>query len=212
MPLKVVVCCRVHLYAEGLRRLLEDDNELLILGMAHSDEEISNLIQYDPDVVVSDLSCCKKVLSTLPRSENKKVLLVDGENVINVGQIKSMIADGLGGILTKGADSQLLQKATKKLHDGELWFDHQTMRDVLSRQSEKKTDIHLTKKETEILKFICTGHTNKEIANKLFISEQTVKSHCNHLFKKYGVNSRLKLAIHAPECHLERLNSSSAPH
>lgn len=212
MTLKVVVCCRVHLYAEGIRRLLEDDNELFVLGIAHDDEEISNLLQYDPDVIISDLSSCKKVLSALTNPINKKVLLVNETSDISAEQIKNMIADGLGGILPKDADGKLLQKAARKLHDGELWIDHQTMREVLSRREEKKPDIHLTKKETEILKFICTGHTNKEIARKLYISEQTVKSHCNHLFKKFGVSSRLKLAIRAPECYPESLMSSSPPH
>lgn len=208
MTLKVVICCRVHLYAEGIRRLLEEDPDLLVLGMAHDSEEIRNLIQYDPDVIIADLPSCTDVLSVLPNPGNKRVLLVNETIDISPEQIKSMIADGLGGILPKGADGQLLQKAARKLHEGQLWFDHNTMREVLSRGEKKKSDIHLTKKEMEILKYICAGHTNKEIAQKLYISEQTVKSHCNHLFKKFGVTSRLKLAIRAPECYSENQPSS----
>jgi DNA-binding NarL/FixJ family response regulator len=212
MTLKVVICCRIFLYAEGLRKLLEGDEELLVLGMACDDEEIRNLIQYEPDVIVADLPSCKTALNALPDTEHKKVLMISEASDVNAEQIKSMIADGLGGMLTNDADGKLLQKAARKLHDGELWFDRQTIREVLSRQDEKKADIHLTKKETEILNFICTGLTNKEIARKLYISEQTVKSHCNHLFKKFGVSSRLKLAIRAPECHLGNMNSSTPPH
>ena len=212
MTLKVAILCRVHLYAEGLRKLFEDDNELLVIGMAHDDEEIINLIQYDPDVVIADLPSCKKALSLLPNNKNKKVLLISDASEVNSSHIKSMIADGLGGILTNDSDGQSLRKAAKKLHDGELWFDRHTIREVLSRQEEKKTDIHLTKKETEILNHICTGLTNKEIARKLFISEQTVKSHCNHLFKKFGVSSRLKLAVSAPECYSEGVVSSNPIH
>ncbi len=212
MTLKVAIFCRVHLYAEGLRKLLEDDNELLVIGMAHDDVDIINLIQYDPDVIIADLPSCRKALSVLPNNKNKKVLLISETSEVNAAQIKVMIADGLGGILTNDADGQSLQKAARKLHDGELWFDRHTIREVLSRQDEKKTDIHLTKKETEILNHICTGLTNKEIASKLYISEQTVKSHCNHLFKKFGVSSRLKLAVSAPECYSEGLRGSNLPH
>jgi len=212
MELKVVVCCRVQLYAEGIRKLLEEDDELHVLGTAHDEEEIRNLIQYSPDVIIADLPSCREALSALPNGDNKKVLLVDEANNISSEEIKSLINDGLGGILTNEADSKLLQKAVRKLHDGELWFDRNTMREVLSRRSEKKTDIHLTKKETEILGFICTGLTNKEIARKLYISEQTVKSHCNHLFKKFGVSSRLKLAVRAPDRYSERLQSSHPSH
>ena len=212
MTLKVVICCRVNLYAEGIRKLLEEDDDLQVLGMAHDDVEIKNLIQYAPDVIISDLASCREVLNRLPLSEDKKVLLVDETSKISSEYIKSLIAEGLGGILTINADGKLLHKAVRKIHDGELWFDRQTIGDVLSRNDEKKDDIHLTKKETEILKFICTGLTNKEIARKLFISEQTVKSHCNHLFKKFGVSSRLKLAVRAPDCYSERLQSSHSSH
>ncbi|MBE0575219.1 MAG: response regulator transcription factor [Desulfuromonadales bacterium] len=208
MNLSAIVCCRVHLYAEGLQRLLEDDDDLKILGVASTDEEIRNLMQYNPDIIISDLACCKKVLEILPSGDEKKVLLVNDAGDLSSEDLKDMIADGLGGILPKDADGRLLRKAAQKLHGGELWIDHQTMREVLSHREEKKQDIHLTKKETEILNYICTGHTNKEIARKLYISEQTVKSHCNHLFKKFGVSSRLKLALTAPECAPESLKSS----
>lgn len=212
MALKVVVCCRVNLYAEGIRKLLEEDDELHVLGMAHDSGETKNLLQYDPDVIIGDLASCMDALRNLPDSGNKKVLLVDDASGISADSIKSLIAEGLGGMLTIEADAGLLRKAVKKINDGELWFDRQTMGDVLSRKDEKKEDIHLTKKEMEILKFICTGLTNKEIATKLYISEQTVKSHCNHLFKKFGVSSRLKLAVRAPDCYSNMFESSHPPH
>ena len=212
MKLKIVVCCRVNLYAEGIRKLLEEDDELHVLGVAHNDDEIRNLIQYDPDAIIADLPSCREMLSTLPNTGSKKILLVDEASHISAEHIKGLIADGLGGILTIDADGKLLHKAVRKIHEGELWFDRQTIGEVLSRHSEKKTDIHLTKKETEILNHICSGFSNKEIASRLYISEQTVKSHCNHLFKKFGVSSRLKLAIRAPECYSESLISNNLPH
>jgi DNA-binding NarL/FixJ family response regulator len=94
--------------------------------------------------------------------------------------------------------SHVLQKAARKLNDSELWLDRQTMHELLSVHEAKKPDIHLTKKGTEILRYICSGLSNKEIDRKPIVSEQTVKSHCNPLFKKFGVQSRLKFAIQAP--------------
>ena len=212
MTLKVVVCCRVTLYAEGIRKLLEEDEEFHVLGMAHDDGEIRNLVQYDPDVIIADLPSCREALNILSSPDDKKVLLVDEVSNIGVESIKNLIEEGLGGILTIDSDARLLHKAVRKLFDGELWFDRQTIGDVLSRKDRKKDEVHLTKKETEILRFICTGLTNKEIARKLVISEQTVKSHCNHLFKKFGVSSRLKLAVRAPDCYSDRLQSSPPSH
>jgi len=208
MQLNVIICCQTYLYAEGLRRLLEEDEDIRVLGIACNDEEIKKLIEFEPDVIVSDMANCKTVLKQLPSNEDKKVLLVNDRMDLSSESLKTMITDGLGGILPKNADGKLLQKATRKLHDGELWIDHQTMREVFSRPGELSSDIHLTKKEMEIVHFICSGLSNKEIAKKLFISEQTVKSHCNHLFKKFGVTSRLKLALCAPKVFPESIRQT----
>lgn len=200
MQLNAIICCHIYLYAEGLRRLLEEDEEIRVLGIACNEDEIKKLVEFEPDVIVSDMISCKKVLKNLPGSDDKRVLLVNDSMDLCIDNLKAMIADGLGGILPRNADGKLLQKAARKLYEGELWIDHQTMREVFSRPGEMSgSDIHLTKKELEILNFICCGMSNKEIAKKLFISEQTVKSHCNHLFKKFGVSSRLKLALCAPK-------------
>lgn len=207
MSLEVIICCQVHLCAEGVWSLLENSPDIKVLGIAHNDEEIENLLKYSPDVIVTDLDCCSIVLEKTGQVEGEKVLLINDTRGLNSESIKLMITDGLGGILPPEADSTLLKKAIQKLYEGELWLDRHTMRDVLSRKESKKRDINLTKKEKEILNFVCAGMTNKEIANKLFISEQTVKSHCNHLFKKFGVSSRLKLAVNAPKYFPDSLRS-----
>jgi DNA-binding NarL/FixJ family response regulator len=198
MQMNLIICCQVYLFAEGVKRLLEQDEELRIWGIACNDQDIKKLMELDPDVIVSDNANCRKVLEFLSGGDSRKVLLVNERMDLSSDTIKSMIAEGLGGILPKDADSKQLLKAIRKIHEGELWIDHQTLREVLRRNPDRHHDIHLTKKEIDILNFVCSGFTNKEIANRLFISEQTVKSHCNHLFKKFGVSSRLKLALCAP--------------
>ena len=95
------------------------------------------------------------------------------------------------------SDHSLFEKAILKIHSGELWIDHMTLSKSLTKKSSHKKDIQITKKEAEVLEYVCTGDTNKKIAQKLCISEQTVKSHCNHLFKKFGVENRVKLVLSA---------------
>lgn len=201
MTLSAAICSRIRLYAEGVRHLMEEDKEVQVLGIADNDDEIRNLVQYSPDIViVTDLESCKIALEFFSGNEDSKLLLVNGINDLDNQDIKGMIENGLRGILPKDAKLSLLKKAVTKIHEGEVWFDNQTVRDVLSMKEKGKKEVRLTKKETEILNHICTGLTNKEIAQKLYISEQTVKSHCNHLFKKFDVKSRLKLAVTAPQC------------
>jgi len=198
MEVDVAICCLAHLYAEGICKLLEADDEINVLGVSDNNGSIEALIGMRPDIILTDLINCKKVIELLPGTERKCVLLINDKGVsLDGGDIRSMIAEGLGGILTEDSDSSMLRKAIKKLNEGELWIDRQTMKEVFSSK-QMSLKVQLTKKEKEILECICDGLTNKEIAKKLFICEQTVKSHCNHLFKKFGVTSRLKLAVYAP--------------
>lgn len=198
MEIKVAICCLVQVYAEGICKLLEEDDEINVLGVSEKNGDIESLIGMRPDIILTDLKNCKKVIELLPGTERKCVLLINDKGVsLDGGDLRSMIAEGLGGIITRDSDSILLRKAIRKLHEGELWVDRQTMKEVFSSKKVSQK-VQLTKKEIEILECICDGLTNKEIANKLFVCEQTVKSHCNHLFKKFGVTSRLKLAVSAP--------------
>jgi len=201
MYVKVAICCQVHIYSEGISKLLEDDEEIHILGVSSNNQEIEKLLGQNPDVIITDIGNCQRIINLLPGGERKNVLLLDDVGrYLDGSDLKLMISEGLGGLLPQKSDSEALKKAVKKINEGELWFDRQTLRQVLSDISEDPPKVHLTQKETQILECICKGLTNKEIARKLHISEQTVKSHCNHLFKKFGVTSRLKLAVHAPKC------------
>jgi len=197
MEVNVAICCQVHLYAEGMRKLLEEDAEINVVCVSDGVECVVNL---NPDIIVTDMGNCKKVINSLPDGEKKNVLLIDDkERHFDGSDLKLMITDGLGGLLPMDSDGQIFRKAVKKLSEGQLWIDHQTLKEVFSVKKEVEHDVQLTKKEAQILECICNGLTNKEIAKKMYISEQTVKSHCNHLFKKFGVSSRLKLAVHAPK-------------
>jgi len=198
MEVSVAICCQVHLYAEGLCKLLEDDDEINVLGVSTENGGLEALIGMHPDIIVADLACCKKVIELLPSTERKCVLLLNDKEIsLDGGDLRLMITEGLGGLLPKESGSRLFRKAIKKLNEGELWIDRQTLKEVFSSKKVSQK-VQLTKKEVEILECICDGLTNKEIASKLYICEQTVKSHCNHLFKKFGVTSRLKLAVSAP--------------
>ena len=198
MEVSVAICCQVHLYAEGICKLLEGDDEIKVLGVSTEKDGLESLIGMHPDIIVADLENCKRVIGLLPSTERKCVLLLNDKEIsLDGGDLRLLIAEGLGGFLPRESDSRLFRKAIKKLNEGELWIDRQTLKEAFSSKQVSRK-VQLTKKEVEILECICEGLTNKEIASKLNICEQTVKSHCNHLFKKFGVTSRLKLAVSAP--------------
>jgi DNA-binding NarL/FixJ family response regulator len=87
----------------------------------------------------------------------------------------------------------LLEKAIRVVHAGELWLPRALWEEVLADRNNHGS---LTRKEKVIASFVCGGFTNKEIARKIESSEQTVKSHCNKIFRKLGVSNRVQLAMH----------------
>ncbi len=109
------------------------------------------------------------------------------------------VSKGLVGILPYSADYSQLKKAIKSVTSGELWFERKKLQDLVSgMESEKaKKKNLLTKIETEIVKMICLGYSNKKIMKKLRVTEQSVKSHLNRIYKKTGVSDRLQLAVDA---------------
>jgi len=124
---------------------------------------------------------------------------------INQAESVKAIKDGARGIILKHAASEFLIKGIRKVFEGELWADTSTMTRVVESLSQKyrgerdseKDRKELSQREKEVVGLVASGYRNKEIANKLFISEQTVKTHLSNIFQKLELNDRLELALYA---------------
>jgi DNA-binding NarL/FixJ family response regulator len=117
---------------------------------------------------------------------------------------------GCSGILLKDSPTGLVEKSIQKVYAGEIWLDSNTTAAVI-RQFASPTDLppphsngkpnreraQLSQREREIIILIAQGYKNKEIAEKMFITEQTVKNHLHNVFDKLGVSDRLELALYA---------------
>ena len=132
-----------------------------------------------------------------------KVIILTAQ--VSLAESVKAIRDGARGIILKHAASEFLIKGIRKVAEGELWADSSTMTQVVDSLSRKyrvdrspeKGRKELSDREIEVVTLVASGHRNKEIANKLFISEQTVKTHLSNIFQKLEVNDRLELALYA---------------
>jgi two-component system NarL family response regulator len=113
---------------------------------------------------------------------------------------------GAKGYLSKDVSISNLIKAIQAVQKGELWIERKLMARFLeveavvdsSREGQAgKLKNIMTPREKEVLRFLTTGRTNKEIAKALFISEKTVKSHLNSIFRKLNVTRRLQAILYA---------------
>jgi len=210
MSLKIAIGCCNRLFSEAIETLLKDERDIEIVGVLSSNPDFSmyseRVLQTNPDVFISDfatfagnfnmfLSLCDKF-----KTANQLKVLLIGESALRfvIDQpLNELIVRGVVGILPASADSTLLKRAVKSVITGELWVDRATLIKILSAIKNPDKNRYLAKREREIVLHVCQGYRNKEIAEKLKISEQTVKSYCHRIYKKLGVSDRLQLVLHS---------------
>jgi len=199
MIINTVIFGRTYLFAEALTKLLESFSgmNIVVVGMTCDVQAMNQLLEKSSvDILISDdPGCCNSINQEKIKKLPRVLLLSDRDHILVYDELKELVKNGLAGIMPKNGDANLLKKAITKLQAGEIWIDHKTIGCLLTSLEKETSNITLTKKEKEILKYVCSGETNKSIADKMCVSEQTVKSHCNHLFKKFGVPNRVKLAL-----------------
>jgi len=205
MPIKLAICCSNRIYAEGLKSLIEDESGIQIVGICNGSSMtgLEEILKYKPDVILADFNADFNIFLNLPdihaTGNNLRILLIGDRTLRLVADkhLKELITKGVVGILPPSADSDLLKKALKAVSLGEVWLDRTTLMKILVSMRQQDKNVALGRREREIMLHICQGFRNKEIAQKLNISEQTVKSHCNRLYKKLGVSDRLQLALYS---------------
>jgi DNA-binding NarL/FixJ family response regulator len=199
----------------GLRAVLETASDIEIVGEAADGQEaVQRAIELSPDVIISELRLPKSdglaILRTLQsRALPTKFLLFTSSD--NKEDFIEAMKLGCCGILPKDAPPALIIKSIQKVHAGEIWLDSNTTAAVI-RQFASPTEAaaahvaaatkpreraQLSQREREIIVLIAQGYKNKEIAEKMFITEQTVKNHLHNVFDKLGVSDRLELALYA---------------
>jgi two-component system, NarL family, nitrate/nitrite response regulator NarL len=110
---------------------------------------------------------------------------------------------GARGVVLKQSASDLLLKSIRQVHDGEIWLDNRMTAEVIdafkksAESGQRREKPLLSDREKEVVQLVAQGFRNREIGEKLFISEQTVKNHLHNIFDKLGVSDRLELALYA---------------
>jgi DNA-binding NarL/FixJ family response regulator len=200
------------LFRDGVRKLLSAVPDFTVVAEAgHGDEVLEMTARHQPEVVLLDLNMPgQDGLVTLQRlrsahPEVKVILLTSSEEK---DEMLQAVRFGTAGIVQKSTPTELLIKSIRKVHAGEMWLDRSTTAEVV-RQFASKTEPpkrvpsreresnSLSTREREIVALVAQGFKNKEMAEKMFISEQTVKNHLHNIFDKLGVSDRLELALFA---------------
>jgi len=207
--IKVIVVGDFLIFRNGLKLLLETEKNIKVVGEAADLSEALDLIpKIRPDILLVDSSEADKntftsFVSSQPSYTSIIILTNSSETEIH----RRYLMLGVNGVVTKEQTADILFNAINKVHGGEMWFVRklmeETIRQLIIEKKSMPEEIYsyncsgLSTREREVLVLICQGMKNKIIADKLFISETTVRHHLTSIFEKLNVTSRLELVVHA---------------
>lgn len=190
---------------EGIKALLEIDGDIKVIAQASDGVECLGVLEHtEPDVLLLDINMPKldglSVLETLKRNKPQlKVIVLTIHN--EADYLLNAYEKGADGYVLKDSGSDILKRAIRIVNQGERYIEPVLMPKLRERLEKKKEDgkneNRLSKREFEILKLVAVGMYNKEIADRLSISEKTVKNHMSSIFRKIKVSDRTQAAVYA---------------
>jgi DNA-binding NarL/FixJ family response regulator len=196
-PVRLLVVDDHHIVRQGLIALLATVPEMQVVAEASDGHHaLAMYRQHQPDVTLMDLrmntmngvETTRAIRAEFPNARIIVLTTFDGDE-----DIYRALQAGARGYLLKGMDTEELLAAIRTVHSGKSRIPAP----VAERLAERMNTPALTDRETEVLRLIVGGNSNKEIAAALFISEATVKTHINSLLSKLGVSDRTQAATTA---------------
>jgi DNA-binding NarL/FixJ family response regulator len=216
--IRVLIVDDHRLFLAGVRAVIENEPGLVVIGEAVDRTQAIDAIHARPDIILLDLDLGKEnSLDFLPQliaaSGGARILIVTGlpDPELHVRALRQ----GAMGVLLKGQPPEVLLKAIRKVHAGETWINRSMvatfMHNLLEEGKAKKCDpeaakiASLTARELEVISLIGEGLRNKQIGERLIISEKTVRHYLTSIFDKLAVEDRLELLIYSYKRNLVRL-------
>lgn len=207
-PINIMIIDDHVVIRSGLRMLIEHDQRMRVVALAGDRAEaLERAASERPDVIILDLLLGDEDgLSFLPElcqvSPESRVLVLTG--VQNPDAHRRAIRRGAMGIVLKDHAADQLLKAIMKVYEGEVWIERSMMGSMIQEftkptlaDPEAAKIESLTDREREVIALVGEGLKNKQVGERLFISETTVTHHLSSVFSKLEVSDRLELIIYA---------------
>jgi two-component system, NarL family, nitrate/nitrite response regulator NarL len=205
--IQILLASTPTIFRAGLRNLLQREPDLLVVSEASEATDLPKLVsETNPDVILLD--CSLRGLSAMAPRGHLKVIYDHARTLLLSAPEESIDAaeamrNGAGGLVFKDSSADLLIQGIRNLMNGGYWVGGEAMSDhftAVNRASEfmiRQKSFGLTRREIEVVSQVVSGYSNKEIAARLSISDDTVKHHLTNIFDKLGVYNRLELALFA---------------
>lgn len=201
MAIRVLVVDDHDVVRQGLRMFLKPDRELELVGEAANGAEALRLArELKPDVVLMDLlmPVMDGIAATAAiREELPDVEVLALTSVLEDQAVVGAVRAGAIGYLLKDTKAADLRRAIKAAAAGQVQLSPQATARLMREIRTPESHAVLTERETDVLRLLARGASNKEIAHELKISDETVKSHVSSILAKLNVPSRTQAALYA---------------
>ncbi len=216
-PIRILIADSQPLFRTGLRRALEAEADLGVVGeTGDGDEAVElarslgpDLLLLDPEMPRTDGLEALERLNGLDKTLSTILLTAS----LDHARLVEAVRLGVRGVVSKDASSELLLKAIRSVLAGQYWLGREEVADVVRTLLRTSPDLNgrngrkgrngrtpaapLTPREREVVSSVLQGLSNREIATRLSVSEDTVKHHLTNIYDKLGLSSRVELVVYA---------------
>ena len=216
MPIRVLVADDHSVVRRGLRGFLELNDDFELVGEASNGEEAVQMAQQlKPDVVLMDIlmprmdgiQATAAIRKSLPDTE-----VIALTSVLEDASVVGAVRAGAIGYLLKDTEDDELCRAIKAAAAGQVQLSPQAAARLMREVRTPESPEALSERETEVLRLVAQGYSNKDIAEALTLSDKTVKTHVSRILGKLGLPSRTQAALYAVRTGLvsmDELNEES---
>src|SRR5688500_6671687 len=225
-PVKVVLADPQSIFRASLRHLLSVPASVIqevygvdvaggfrVVGEAGTGEEVVGVVQsVRPDLLLFDPSLPRmsgfEALGELETSRSWQMRTILLATALNRTQLLQSVQMGVRGVILKDSTTEVLFEAIACVMAGRYWLGQTLVTDLIesvrplidsSKHGGGRAVFALTSREQDVLTMVVSGCSNKEIAQKCTVSEETIKHHLTHIFEKVGASNRLELAMIATQ-------------
>ncbi|HLI16527.1 MAG TPA: response regulator transcription factor [Acidimicrobiales bacterium] len=219
MPVRVFLLDDHQVVREGVRRVLETDQDIEVVGeAATAAEALERIDAARPDVAVLDvrlpdgdgIDVCREIRSRHP--ETACLILT---SFAEDEALAEAVMAGAAGYVLKQIQGNELVASIRAVANGHSLIDAATTRRVLDglrrAQAERQDVERLTARERQILDLIAEGKTNRQIGAELYLAEKTVKNYVSNLLAKLGMGRRTEAAVYAARLAERRSHAARRP-
>lgn len=197
MSIRIVIADDHRVFIDGMKAMLKEISDFEVVADAENGNQlIQQAAVHKPDVILTDIQMPNKDGIEATKEIHKQFpdIKIVALTMLNESMfIKKMLEAGAAGYVLKTIDKEELVKVIRKVASGEKHFSAEVTAQLMNNFSQKSPLDILTKREKEILTLIAQGLTDKEIAEKVFLSPLTATTHRKNILSKLGLKNKVEL-------------------